>query len=317
MGQIFRSQAFWGATVVALIAALTAAIYFFVIDGAIPKKSRYDLDIDVLRALAAAPDDALPVDVRVETLARTPAPYFALRAGGGLRQAIMARSTFQIRTPTDHYVLEAGMDQDLAEEYGQAADFDAAVWDRIQDLMASSRGVLVTHEHPDHIGGVVRHRNPDALADKVILTQAQLDGLPAFAPDEGAMAPFADYEPISLDGPRRIAPGIVMLPAAGHTPGSVIIFVRLASGDEFLFIGDIAYTRSNVIDGVDRARFVRFLMVDPEDRGAVVNQLSALHALSETHPEIHIVPAHAEPHLRDLIKAGVVHEGFAMPEPGN
>ena len=103
--------------------------------------------------------------------------------------------------------------------------------------------------------------------------------------------------------------------AAGHTPGSVIFFVKLASGTEYLFIGDIAYTESNVVDGVDRTRFVRLLMVDPEDREAVVHQLKAIHQLSKAEPELNIVPAHAEKTIMRLIEGGKLTEGFDLSRP--
>lgn len=296
----------------AVITALFAAVYYFVIDGSIPRESNYKLDIDAVRALADAPATELPTEIRTEILARTPAPYFTLRAGGGFGQALMTRSVFQIVTDQGHFVLEAGMDLPLAEEYRQHHGFDEQVWLNIQDLLSSSIGIIVTHEHPDHIGGIVRHRNPAGLDGKLYLTRIQYDGMARFADASGIPPALKDYQPIDLVAPTRIAPGIVMIPAAGHTPGSVIFYMKLRSGDEYLFIGDIGYTRSNIYDGVDRARFVRFLMVDPENRNAVVHQLRTLHDLTKSEPGIVIVPAHADELLSELMANGSLIEGFAL-----
>ena len=101
-----------------------------------------------------------------------------------------------------------------------------------------------------------------------------------------------------------------MIRAQGHTPGSVMFYVRLQSDAEYLFVGDIAYTKSNIEDGVDRARFVRFLMVDPERREAIVNQLRVLHDLSKSEPQLYIVPAHAEELFTEFFANGVLIEGF-------
>lgn len=295
--------------ILVLISVLWAA-YYYVLDGSIPRNSSYPFDLEKIRALADAPQNQLPTEIRTEFLARTPVPYFALRAGGGFGKAIMARSAFQIVVPNGHYVLEAGMDLQLAEQYDQADGYSNDVWSHIQDAMSSSAGIIVTHEHPDHIGGIVRHRDPSAIAGKILLTKEQYRGLLRFAQDGTLPPALQAYRPIQLEQLHRIAPGIVMIRAQGHTPGSVIFYVKTQSGTEFLFIGDIAYTERNVADGIDRPRFVRAMMVDPEDRDAIVNQLRMLHNLSQTEPRIVIIPSHADALLRSLLSKGSLTEGF-------
>lgn len=289
---------------------LGGAVYYFVLDGSLPKESSYDLNISEIRSLADAPDDQLPTEIRTEILATPAVPKFVLRAGAGFGQATMLRTVFQIVTPNGHYALEAGMDRALGEENDQVDGFNDEVWDRIQDMMTHARGIFVTHEHPDHIGGIVRHRNPGELAAKLILTKEQFDGLSNFTISGSLPPAFENVQTIAIERLHRIAPGIVMIKAAGHTPGSVIFYVKLSTGAEYLFIGDIAYTESNVVDGVDRTRFVRFLMVDPEDREAVVDQLKAIHELSKVEPELHIVPAHADLLITRMIDNGAMREGF-------
>jgi len=297
----------------AFLLGLSAAVYHFVFDGSIPDESDFILNLAEARTLAAAPANELPTAIHTEILSKTPAPYFALRAGGGFYRVFMARTVFQIMTPQGYYMIEAGMDKALAEMHKQADHFNPEVWGRIQDLLADAKGIMVTHEHPDHIGGIVRHRNPAKLADKLMLTKEQYDGLTRYTDGKTLPGGFRDYTPFSSDQMRRIAPGIVMIPARGHTAGSVIYYIKLASGDEYLFIGDIAYTESNVVDGVDRARFVRWLMVDPEDRDAVINQLGALHDLTKSEPSLTIIPAHADELLARLMSTGVIKEGFSQP----
>src|SRR5258705_10898810 len=43
-----------------------------------------------------------------------------------------------------------------------------------------------------------------------------------------------------------VAPGIVLIKAPGHTPGHQMVYVRLDSRREYLFIGDVGWTLDNV-----------------------------------------------------------------------
>ena len=56
----------------------------------------------------------------------------------------MIRTVFQIVMSEGHYALEAGMDLALAEQYGQADGFDETVWERIEDILSTATGIIVT-----------------------------------------------------------------------------------------------------------------------------------------------------------------------------
>ena len=79
------------------------------------------------------------------------------------------------------------------------------------------------------------------------------------------------YVPLAYEDYHSLAPGITLIKAPGHSPGSQVILLTLASGNEFLFVGDIAWHRDNIDLVRTRARCVSFLL--EEDPGAVLQQL--------------------------------------------
>ncbi len=99
--------------------------------------------------------------------------------------------------------------------------------------------VLITHEHIDHQGGLVALDDPAALARAAVQSGASC---PATAGPTCCLGRTSPCPAATIAGtqPQAVAPGVVVIPAPSHTPGSQMIFVRLADGREFLFAGDIA-----------------------------------------------------------------------------
>ena len=64
-------------------------------------------------------------------------------------------------------------------------------------------------------------------------------------PDQAARFIVVDYEKY-----LPVAPGIVLIKAAGHTPGSQMVYIALESGRELLLIGDTTWH----MDGVRQMR---------------------------------------------------------------
>ncbi|MEO0831485.1 MAG: MBL fold metallo-hydrolase, partial [Pseudomonadota bacterium] len=113
--------------------------------------------------------------------------------------------------------------------------------------------LLVTHLHPDHVGGRVGETSV-ALpnAEMVVGTQDHSfftsEEMKAQAPD--GFKPFFDMavaaagqfgERVTLiDGEASIAPGITAMPLPGHTPGHMG-FMLESGGEQLLIWGDILH----------------------------------------------------------------------------
>jgi glyoxylase-like metal-dependent hydrolase (beta-lactamase superfamily II) len=87
----------------------------------------------------------------------------------------------------------------------------------------------------------------------------------------------------------------------GHSPGSQVIYVQSAKGREYLFVGDIVWTRDSIDRLTTRPRFLQWIMFDPnEERERVLTQVRGLHDLQEAEPELVIVPSHDLGYLEEL-----------------
>jgi glyoxylase-like metal-dependent hydrolase (beta-lactamase superfamily II) len=83
---------------------------------------------------------------------------------------------------------------------------------------------------------------------------------------------------------------IVVVPAFGHTPGSVIIFVTLPSGTRYAFVGDVVWQLEGITERETRPWITR--RKADTDAEANSENLLRLVALSERLPDLIIVPAH-------------------------
>ena len=101
-----------------------------------------------------------------------------------------------------------------------------------------------------------------------------------------------------------------MIPAAGHTPGSVMFLQRMSNGMELLFIGDVGWALADIIENKSRPASTLARMVTPDDRPAVLAQVAALHALRSAEPKLIILPSHDDAYIQQLIGAGALVSGF-------
>jgi N-acyl homoserine lactone hydrolase len=161
----------------------------------------------------------------------------------------------------------------------------------------SLTAVVLTHAHWDHVSGL-----EDLGAVAVWVNQQELDfvnsGHPATALARalgtrdyrvygfsgGPYLGFASSYDVFGDG------SVVLVPAPGHTPGSIVAFIALPSGQRYALIGDLAWQMEGIELPAERPWLARRLV--DEDPAAVRDMLVRLHQLKEAMPNLLIVPAH-------------------------
>ena len=271
-------------------------------------------DIALLKVAASTP---LPLEIRIEVVGRDVMPFAAVQGGGANTDFARLRAAFQLNGRAGSVIIDSTMERDPAAKVQRSGgqSFDESAYRRVIAAMGVAARVVVTHEHADHIGGVARFPAPERLAERLTLTRPQYAGLSSATTNGKVPEAFAKAQILDLTQPTHVAPGVVMIPAPGHTPGSVMFYVRLADGREVLFIGDIAWAISNVTTPATRPRFITQFFLKSEDRAAVANEIRALHDLTIVEPELTILPAHDAAWIQHLQATGLLKSGFLIEAP--
>lgn len=291
-----------------LLVLAGVAYYWLLVESHIPGDASYTLDIERVRAaLATVPGDK-PGSIEVEQVGVFTFPATGVVAGDGWNGVPLPVFCYRLIYPDSTIIVDTGLTQSMGGSL--LTSFDAAAFGRVEAAMSTAAQIVITHEHMDHIGGLTAHSDLKAVLPGTRLTREQLSeperSLPAKFPEHA----LDGYQPLVYDQYQAIAPGVVLIKAPGHTPGSQIVYVQTASGAELLLIGDVAWHFRNIELQRERARLMTMLFIK-EDRKAVFGELVALQRLHEAQPAIHLVPGHDGPVVDSLVAAGVLKRGFS------
>lgn len=306
----------------AAILLIASGGWWLLFEGSAPGAAPGIYDAELYRTLIASDTADLPRAVHIEFIGTDTAPAIAAEAGNVSGEYQIAYTSFAISWADGRRIVIGGaVDGDFVNEMAQSpktAQFDDNAYARMAAAMLNAEQVYITHAHPDHIIGILRHRDPANLAPRLKLRAHQLQTLDIFA-QQGTMtaglAPeLAAIEPFEVSRPTRIAPGVVLVPNPGHSPSSQSFFVKTTAGEEFFLIGDIVWTMSNLDTLKTRPRLLQYMLFDPpEDRQQVLAQVRALHDLREAEQELSIVPSHDRFYLEALVRNGKLVNRFDTP----
>jgi glyoxylase-like metal-dependent hydrolase (beta-lactamase superfamily II) len=228
---------------------------------------------------------------------------FAFEGGSFRDKRSFAATAVLVIHPQGDFLIDAGFGADIAAHvhaqpwYARSAyqttgtaseQLDASGYDR-----GRLRGVLITHSHWDHVSGLDRLQVPvwtnagelqyagDTRDGKVFRIVSPGHEIHRYEFDGTSYLGFPSSYDVYGDG------SVVVVLAAGHTTGSVIVFVTLPTGNRYAFIGDVAWQLEGVRRPAERPFMMRKLAdVDP---GLVREDLLKVASLAGL---MQVVPAH-------------------------
>jgi glyoxylase-like metal-dependent hydrolase (beta-lactamase superfamily II) len=266
------------------------------------EKPAWSADVAEIRRVATLVPGRKPLRINVLKFAESHRTKNFSVKGAPATPSVQARTVFQVVYPDGYLMVDAGMDEPMHRQIGRGAEGEPYFAEQAQEVNKALRGaraIVFTHEHGDHVTGVIRTPYLAELAPKTILTRAQVNTLenrPQFPDLKITDEQAQRYHIIDYDRVMAFAPGWTLIKAAGHTPGSQMMFITLESGREYLLIGDAAWHMDGVrtVTGKDAPWIV-------EDTTAVSEQLKWLNGLSTSERNLVIVASHDDDEHKDLV----------------
>jgi glyoxylase-like metal-dependent hydrolase (beta-lactamase superfamily II) len=259
-----------------------------------------------IRSLARAVPGDLPTSVGYLSVQDDSSLESDAVAGAPRVKIYQVTPVFQIRFPAGWIMVDAAYDRQAA---GSSGIF---FQDRFDQVLAALRGaglIVVTHEHGDHVGTLLLPAVAHDVAFKTMLTRQQEETLIDHPRGSDRLDSAAARRYLVVDYPRvlPIAPGVVLIRAPGHTPGSQMVYVRLTSGREIILAGDVVWHSAGIETQRQKPDSTSKQM--GEDRAAIGQEIAWLK--SDVAPAgITIAVSHDGTELRDLVRRGVLVQGL-------
>lgn len=233
------------------------------------------VSIAQLRQIALGQPGPLPGRIEYELIARRSQQRNLVAAGTGLRNMQQYVFAYYVDIPgRAPVIIDTGLTEKQAEKLGfKRHDLEAQA--RVDAALKQAATIIVQADRAPHIGGLT-----DLLARA---QDAARDSEPADTSETNrASQPFA------------VAPGIVVVPVSGLRDKSSLVFVKLETGEEFLFVGAVSPSDLNWRGIRAPARLMTDYLA-PENRDEIFSWLRTIDKLKREDPGLHVISLYKLP----------------------
>lgn len=256
------------------------------------------------------PPASPPADMSISALptgAYETKAALAYRGGSWSDTRAFASTSVLVRHPKGDLLIDTGFGRHVDQHLLQIPSFQRAphtIGVSIADQLAGTRtptsdiaAIIPTHAHWDHISGV-----DDLAGIPVMVTAPGRAFISSRAEGTEVINSFrdVDYQEYAFDGGPYLGfprshdvhgdSAVVVVPAPGHTPDSVIVFVNLPSGKRYAFVGDLVWQDEGLTLPAEKPWLLRLLI--GEDSHEVHADLARIRDAVARYPQITPVPAH-------------------------
>ena len=257
---------------------------------------------------AASPPAEMAV-FRIQTGITHRNAAFAYRGGALSDKRDFVMNAVLVRHPRGDLLVDAGFSRSVDEQFRLAPTYFRMVTRYERGVPAADQlkragydasrlhAVVLTHAHWDHASGLADFPGVPVwlpaeerrFVDSGSELTAVARGLPSvryleYGFDGGRYMGFPRSRDVWGDG------SVVIVPAPGHTPGSVIVFLATPSGARHALVGDLVWQLEGIQEREERPWLTRFFA--DVDEARVREQILRMAALSARFPELNVVPAH-------------------------
>jgi glyoxylase-like metal-dependent hydrolase (beta-lactamase superfamily II) len=268
---------------------------------------------------AAAPDPAFalpqasPSQVRFSLIktAHVSAPeIFTYACGSLFRRVRMLQVAVLVEHPQGSFLFDTGLGRNVDAQVAEDMPFwarqlftyekEVPAHDQLEAAgVPLPRLIAASHAHWDHVSAIKDFPDAEILvpaAEKAFIDTMQWPAVLRSQVAGDAIhwrtlnfedKPFAGFpQSADLYGDGSV----IFVPLHGHTPGSVGLFLTLASGKRFFFVGDAVWRR----DALKDARPKFWMMGAIVDTNAAKTEATLRHiaAVMKANPDLTVLPAH-------------------------
>src|SRR5215471_1660561 len=140
------------------------------------KEQVWTASIDQIRHAARMIPGKAPLRINILKFAESRrTKNFSIKGAANV-PSVQARTVFQVVYPDGYVMVDSGMDEQVHKFFGRGVvePYYPEEARQVERALTGAKSIVITHEHGDHVAGVIRTALAKDLAPKTVLTRTQV-----------------------------------------------------------------------------------------------------------------------------------------------